>query len=234
MEDITHVLRDCHVAKSFWTEAEIPANDPEFYSSPCNRWLKSNAINSSTIPNKPFTWDTFFLFGIWNLWLQRNRCNFQHSNHKPSLLDDVETLASEFSCLVIPLRSVLETHLIQVKWKLPSHGWFKLNTDGSALGCPGLAGGGGLIRDDHGKWAKGFLRKISKVSSLEAKLWAIRDGLILCNQLLIQELLIKLDAKAVISLLTCKTESFAQYAPLIDDCRNLLHQHPDLALLQGI
>ena len=124
--------------------------------------------------------------------------------------------------------------MIQVKWKLPSPGWFKLNTDGLALGCPGPAGGGGLISDDHGKWVKGFLRRIGKVSSLEAELWAIRDGLTLCTHLQIQDLLIELDAKAVISLVTCNKESFAQYAPLIDDCRNLLHQHPDLALLQGI
>ena len=108
----------------------------------------------------------------------------------------------------------------------PSPGWFKLNTDGSALGCPGPAGGGGLIRDDHGRWVKGFLRRIGKVSSLEAELWAIRDGLTLCTQLQTQELLIELDAKAVISLVTCNKESFAQYAPLIDDCRNLLQQHP--------
>ena len=64
VEDISHVLRDCHVAKRFWIEAGIPANDPEFFSSPCNRWLKSNALTSSTIPNKSFTWDIFFLFGI--------------------------------------------------------------------------------------------------------------------------------------------------------------------------
>ena len=60
------------------------------------------------------------------------------------------------------------------------------------------AGGGGLICDDHGRWVKGFLGRMGKVSSLEAELWAIRDGLILCNRLLIQELFIELDAKAVI------------------------------------
>ena len=141
-------------------------------------------------------------------------------------MSDVEILASEFSCLVIPQMLVLEKNLIQVRCKLPSPGWFKLNTDGSTLGCPGSAGRGGLIRDDHGRWVKGFIKKIGKVSSLEAELWAIRDGLILCNQLLIQELLIELDAKAVISLLNCNTKSFAQYAPLIDYCRNLLHRHP--------
>ena len=73
---------------------------------------------------------------------------------------------------------------------------------------------------------KGFLRRIGKVSSLEAELWAIRDGLTLCTQLQIQELLIEFNAKAVISLVTCNKESFAQYAPLIDDYRNLLQQHP--------
>ena len=81
-------------------------------------------------------------------------------------------------------------------------------------------------RDDHGRWVKGFLRRIGKVSSLEVELWAIRDGLNLYNQLQLQELFIELDAKAVISLLTSNTESFAQYAHLIDDCRNLLRRHP--------
>ena len=88
-------------------------------------------------------------------------------------MSDVEILASEFSCIVIPQRSVYEKHLIQVRWKLPSLGWFKLNTDGSAMGYPGPAGGDGLICDDHGRWVKGFLRRIGKVSSLEAELWAI-------------------------------------------------------------
>nr|POE60184.1 putative ribonuclease h protein [Quercus suber] len=39
---------------------------------------------------------------------------------------------------------------IQVKWTKPLVGWLKLNTDGSALGNPGIAGGGGLIRNENG------------------------------------------------------------------------------------
>lgn len=154
VEDISHVLKDCHIAKSFWIEAGILVNDPEFFSSPCNIWLKVNALNNSTIPNKSFTWDTFFLFGIWSLWLQRNRYSFQHSTLKPSLIRDVENLASEFSCLVFPQKPIANHNIIQVRWNLPSPGWFKLNMDGSALGYPGPAGGGGLIRDDHGRWVK--------------------------------------------------------------------------------
>ena len=58
-------------------------------------------------------------------------------------MSDVEILASEFSCLVIPQMLVFGKKLIQVRSNLPSPGWFKLNMDGSALGCPGPAGGGG-------------------------------------------------------------------------------------------
>ena len=157
------------------------------------------------------------------MWLQRNRCSFQYSNLKPSLMRDVENLASEFSCLVLPQKSIMTHNIIQVRWNLPSPGWFKLNTDGSALGCLGHASGGGLIQDAHGRWVKGFLRKIGKVNSLKAELCAIKDGLIFCNQLIIQNLYIELDTKAVISLLTSKNNSYAQYAPIIDDYRNM---HP--------
>lgn len=197
----------------------LPVDDPDFFFSPCNIRLKVNALNNSTIPNKSFTWDTFFLFGIWNKWLQRNRCIFQHSTLKPSLMRDVENLASEFSCLVLLQKPITNHNIIQVRWNLPSPGWFKLNTDGFAQGRPGPAGGGGLILDDHGRWVKRFLRKIGKVNNLEAELWTIRDGLIIYNQLLIQDLYIELGAKVVISLLTSKNDFYAQYAPIIDDCR---------------
>ena len=138
----------------------------------------------------------------------------------------VGNLASEFSCLVLPQKSIMTHNIIQVRWNLLSPGWFKLNTDRSTLGCPSHASGGGLIRDDHGRLVKGFLRKIGKVNSIKAELCAIRDGLIFCNQLIIQNLYIELDTKAVISLLTSKNNSYGQYAPIIDDCRNMLNLHP--------
>ncbi|KAL0008006.1 hypothetical protein SO802_009508 [Lithocarpus litseifolius] len=43
-----------------------------------------------------------------------------------------------------------------VRWLRPSPGWVRLNTDGSSLGNPGKAGGGGLIRDENGSWIKGL------------------------------------------------------------------------------
>ena len=67
-----------------------------------------------------------------------------------------------------------------VKWGRLEIGWMKLNTNGSSLGNPGIAGGGGVIWDWSRRWAVGFSKKIGIATSLLAKLWAIWDGLMLC------------------------------------------------------
>lgn len=100
--------------------------------------------------------------------------------------------------------------IVSVKWKTPQPLWHKLNTDGSALGCPGLAGGGGLLWDHHGKWIKGFRRAIGWANSLHAELWAVRDGPSLCIQLNIPEIEIELDTKSVVDLLN---SNIVPYAP---------------------
>ena len=101
-----------------------------------------------------------------------------------------------------------------------------MSSDLSALGCLGLAGGGGLHRDHHGRWIKGFCRAIRWANRLYTKLWAVRDGLSLCIQLQIPEIEIKLNAKSMVDLLNSYIASIANYAPLVDDYRNLMNQIP--------
>ena len=45
---------------------------------------------------------------------------------------------------------------ILVSWAYPPPGFVKLNTDGSSLGNPAVAGFGGLIREEDGGWIVGF------------------------------------------------------------------------------
>lgn len=40
--------------------------------------------------------------------------------------------------------------ILQVQWQKPPPGWIKCNTDGSALGAPGLATCGGVFRNSRG------------------------------------------------------------------------------------
>ena len=87
------------------------------------------------------------------------------------------------------------------------------------LGCPGMEGGGGIIRDCLGRWVKGFTRATGWANSLETVLWAIRDGLTLCILLHIQAIEIEIDASNVVILLSNNENSYAEFAPIVDDCR---------------
>ncbi|XP_050259653.1 uncharacterized protein LOC126704666 [Quercus robur] len=52
--------------------------------------------------------------------------------------------------------------------------------------------------------------------------WALRDGLLLADQIGVQNLVIELDAKVVVELVQSKTTSNAFYSSLLADCRSLL------------
>lgn len=90
---------------------------------------------------------------------------------------------------------------IQVRWQCPPLNWFKLNTDGSSLSNPRLAGGGGLIRNEKCDWVKGFARAIGTTTSVAVELWALRDDIKLCIALKLQAVVIEFDSKLVVDLL---------------------------------
>lgn len=83
----------------------------------------------------------------------------------------------------------------------PQSGWAKLNTDGSACGSAGGGGDGGILRNEHGNWINGFARNCGKVNSVMAELWALRDGLHMAAMENIHNLIVELDALAVVQLM---------------------------------
>ena len=115
---------------------------------------------------------------------------------------------------------------IQVRWLPPPINWLKLNSDGSSMGNPRLAGGGGLIRNEIGEWVRGYARAIGCATSVAAKLWALRDGIRLCISLKILALVIELDAKLVIDLSKKDVENLNGISVLVADCREGLKKIP--------
>ena len=114
----------------------------------------------------------------------------------------------------------------QVRLEKPSAGWMKLNTDRASNNVLGAAGEGGLIRDDKGNWVRGFSRKLGKVNSFMAEIWALRDGLLLCHQLKLDVVIIELDAKALVDALNNPMYANSVISPLFDDCRVLMARLP--------
>ena len=97
----------------------------------------------------------------------------------------------------------------------------KLNTNGSANGDSGLVGYERVIRDDCGRWIKGFSKRIGIISNLVAELKGLREELMLCCKLNISSLLVELDAKTIMNVLGNSSYANNIISPILDDCRLL-------------
>ena len=219
-----HALRDCQVIKAIWFQLGRDRLDDKFFVSDSEDWLADNGMfNYPYSPNQP-PWKSVFLFAIWSIWLKRNLLVFHNKSAHHSLIPEILSKSSEFfHCTMSPRNAPRMTTKL-IKWEKPASEWVKLNTVGSSLGNPGIAGCGGLVRDEDGKWVIGFARKIWKSSSFIAEIWALRDGLNVClrkNLLLVE---VELDAKAVVDILARPNNSSEANSPLVDDCRHLIAQ----------
>ena len=105
-------------------------------------------------------------------------------------------------------------------------GWAKLNTDGSALGSSGKAGGGGLIKDHNVDWVVGFSRSLGCTNSFMVELWALRDGLILAKDLNLNSLIVELDAKSVVQLMNSDSTNMPMKPLLTDYRQDPSESHP--------
>ncbi|KAK4391459.1 putative ribonuclease H protein [Sesamum angolense] len=88
-----------------------------------------------------------------------------------------------------------------VRWLAPSPSWFKLNTDGSSLGNPGLAGAAGIIRDSAGHVHLAYQFALGTGTSVLAELTAVWRGMELALTHGLAPLVVEVDATTVISLL---------------------------------
>ncbi|KAL0287481.1 UNVERIFIED_CONTAM: putative ribonuclease H protein [Sesamum radiatum] len=88
-----------------------------------------------------------------------------------------------------------------VRWHAPSPPWFKLNTDGSSLGNPGLAGAAGIIRDSAGHIHLAYQFALGTGTSVLAELTAVWREMELALTHGLAPLVVEMDAMTVISLL---------------------------------
>ena len=101
-------------------------------------------------------WGILFPFALWTIWLHHNNIVFGRSHLQKYSKAEVIAKATEFLHLGINGKQISVKKKIQIRWHQPLLSWFKLNTNGSLLGNPGLASGCGLIQNDKGEWVKGF------------------------------------------------------------------------------
>lgn len=171
-------------------------------------------------------WNLIFAFGIWTLWQHPNRVVFQKQSPNQTVhLEIIQRAAEHAFCAQ---RNSIKRPRVEsgIRWERPYRSRFKLNTDGSSLGNPSATGGGGILRFDSGAWIQAFTRNIGNTTSFLAKLWPLRDGLIICLNLRVGTLEVELDAQTVVELMNNDKISNAINSSLVADCRLLNAQVP--------
>lgn len=225
-ETITHALRNCDLVRLVWNELGAVCFDRVFFVSDLENWLATNGkAGKATDENQP-PWKIIFSFAVWIIWKNRNQYVFNNKAQNPHIAKDIMSNSVEYYFCAYPKKGKPHMVIKQVHWDKPAVGWMKLNTDGSSLGNPGLAGGGGVIRDWTGRWIVGFSRNIGIASSLMAEPWAIQYGLMPCVERNLDMVEIEMDAKAVVDMLGNPQYCNRSISSLLEDCRKMIYEIP--------
>ncbi|KAK9984436.1 hypothetical protein SO802_033961 [Lithocarpus litseifolius] len=225
-ETISHALRDCPKAQFFWNSFSPLVSTSNFYGTQFLDWLRINCRSMQHCDVADLDWAILFPIAVWVLWLHRNSTIFGKANIHKDLKAESLAKAAEMAYMGIIEKHKQTKAKIQVRWLPPSLNWFKVNSDGSSMGNPGLAGGGGLIRNQDGEWVKGYARSIGCATSVAAELWALRDGIRLCISLKLLAVVFELDAKLVVDLLKKDMEKSNSIDVLVADCKEGLKEIP--------
>ena len=180
-EFVLHALRDCHVVRNIWHQLGVHHSDNTFFSSNLQEWLFGNCSSKVKRVARQASWNQVFMFAAWLIWKGRNQLVFENKRLNPKIDGHITDKVVEYTHYAS--KPLMSKHRImkQIRWEKPSNGWRKLNVDGASIGNPSRAGGGDLLRNKNGNWIGGFARRIGMANSFMAELWALRDGLLLCQ-----------------------------------------------------
>lgn len=140
----------------------------EFYSQGIRDWLTANAKAQAVHNTDGVPWNIVFPFALWLIWNQRNQVVFNHKSPNSCLTKLIKMQATEYFLSINRPKGNRHMAITQIRWEKPASSWLKLNTDRSFEDLLGNAGGGGLIKDDQGKWVAGYTKKVGKANSFVA------------------------------------------------------------------
>ena len=137
----------------------------------------------------------------WQIWKERCRKIFQKKNPDPwrsirkIQKDIVELMALEGN---VKRDNGKNEGKEEEKWEKPEKGWMKINCDGAykAKGNEDRgnnAGIGVVIRDETRRMCSGVAKKVRVKSNLEAKVAAVREGIVFAEALSIPKIIMETD-----------------------------------------
>lgn len=117
-----------------------------------------------------------------------------------------------------------------VRWLWPQIGAVKLNVDGSSKGNPGMAGFGGVIRGDQGRWIVGFQGSLGIAGNLEAELMALYHGLHLAWSRDFRYVLCETDSKDVVRLVRETVDTHHLHHAILADIEEYINREWQISI----
>ncbi|MQL88103.1 hypothetical protein Taro_020652 [Colocasia esculenta] len=162
-----------------------------------------------------------FMAAVWEIWCSRNRARYQNQNMSAKHIVNRTMLSIRAASASFKLQNLSQpwstalrhtggVHAhpklsvpVVVKWMHPPTGRLKLNVDGAFRFVAGEAGGGGILCDHHGRCVFAFATKYQGVfSALDAETRALRDGLAICSNQGILNILVETDSLNLMQIVT--------------------------------
>ena len=84
-ESILHLLRDCSLAREFWSKVGTPQAVGNFIHLDLSDWLKTNCLAKDFISVSGIPLRYLFPFAIWTLWKHHIRVVFENAPSDPRI-----------------------------------------------------------------------------------------------------------------------------------------------------
>ncbi|GAU17063.1 hypothetical protein TSUD_105620 [Trifolium subterraneum] len=210
-ETIMHCLRDCEFVKHLWKTIGF-TDQTFFHGDNLYAWLRKGCDSPSMF---------MFLAALWWIWRARNKLCLANELVSPFTISRcIEDYALLVKKCYSQQKSTLANRL--VRWNAHDGTDMILNVDGSSIGNPEIYGFGGLIRNSHGAWIRGFAGNIGFSNILHAELLAVYHGLVLAWDMDIKDLICYSDSKTAIKLIGDPINEWHHFAAILQNIKDIL------------
>ncbi|XP_043717944.1 uncharacterized protein LOC122665876 [Telopea speciosissima] len=215
-ETIQHLFLECAFSRQVWMEVLFAFNQ-SWSGFPTIELLFSWWRRKTKAVALPKAWGALLIISCKNLWWERNRRRHENCKRTPAevaklcfkevgdctwakgvQVKTVQDLALA-RMLKVTISKPAVKRIVEVRWKQPLQGWWKLNIDGSSLGNPGSIGAGGIIRDHLGAVLRCFSQYQGVGSNYMAELGAFFTGVGHAREMGAENIWIECDSEAVVS-----------------------------------
>ncbi|XP_057760014.1 uncharacterized protein LOC130980338 [Arachis stenosperma] len=170
-------------------------------------------------------------FLLWEIWKTRNNKLFQQQEVNQSwTISKARALETVYGKLAkkqqTQKREANRSRTYPMTWRPPPEDWLKANVDAAFRKENETGAIAVVIKDSKEKMVLGFSGKIQAKSSIVAEAQAIRQALIIVNNLNMGKTLIESDSLKLIQTIKSKT-TIGEASAIIQDIQNLMEKIPE-------